>query len=214
MHLFSVLLSHDRLTIHVLVIADDVFLTVMRVIVFHRLIDDQLHFSIVHLHLLLLLLLLLVLSEDFLLLHCVVVSVSFGLLWIVLVLFLVLIAVYLHLLLLILHLLLLHRLLLHLQVIHILYIFGILHLCRGHGERFFVEEGDDTLLAQHQLNHSFSFVLIKFIFFIETALATGSSHSTIDARGLRWCHEVDSDAKARLRRVHLHLGVSLVVFAF
>ena len=140
---------------------------------------------------------------------------SFSLFWIVLVLFLVLIAVYLHLLLLILHLhLLLHHLLLHLQVIHILYIIGILHLCRGHGERFLVEEGNDTLLAQHKLNHSFSFVLIKFIFLIETALAAGSSHAAVDARGLRWCHKVDSDTKARLRRVHLHLGVSLVVLPF
>ena len=164
------------------------------------------NFPIFHLHLLLLML-----SEDFLLLHRVV--VSFGFLWIILILFLVLIAFHLHLLLLILHLLL-HRLLLHLQVIHILYVFSVLHLSRRHGERFLVEKSDYTLLAQHQFDHSFSFVLIKFILLIESALSTWGSHSAINARRLGWCYEVDSDAKAGLSRVYFHLSVSLVMFPF
>ena len=149
------------------------------------------------------------LSEDFLLLHSII---CFGFLRIILILFLVLITLHLHLLL-ILHLLL-HGLLMRLQVIHILYIFSILHLCRCHWESFFIEESDYTLLAQHQLNHSFSFVLIKFILFVESTLSTGGSHSAIDTRSLGRCHEVDADTKTRLSRVHFHLGVPLVMFPF
>ena len=208
---FSVLLLHNRLTVrflHLLIINRILLADVRTAFVFHRFIHYLFHFSIFHLHLLLLLL---VLSEDFLLLHSIVV-LCFGLLRIIIFLFIVLIPLHLHLLLL-LHLFL-HRLLLRLQVIHVLYIFSILHLCRGHWECFLIEESDYTLLAQHQLDHSFSFVLIKFILFIEGALSTGSSHSTIDTSSLRWCHEVDADTKARLSRIHFHLGVSLVMFPF
>lgn len=208
----SVLLLHNRLTIrflflHFLIINRIVLAEFWTAFVFHRFIHHLFYFPIYHLHLLLLLL---VLSEDFLLLHSIIVSL--GLLRIILILFFVLIALHLHLLL-ILHLFL-HGLLLHLQVIHILYIFSILHLCRRHGECFLIEESDYTLLAQHQLDHSFSFVLIKFILFVEGALSAGSSHTAINTSSLRWCHEIDADTETRLSRVHFHLGVSLVMFPF
>ena len=155
----SVLLFHNRLTIcflllHFLIINRIVLAEFWTAFVFHSFIHHLFYFAIFHLHLLLLLL---VLSDEFLLLHSIIVSI--GLLRIILILFFVLIAFHMHLLLLILHLFL-HSLLLHLQVIHILYIFGILHLCRSHGECFLIEKSDYTLLAKHQLDHSFSFVLI------------------------------------------------------
>ena len=205
---FSVLLLHHRLTVsfllllHFLIFDRILLVELWAVFVLHHLI----HFPIFHLHLLLLLL---VFSEDFLLLHSII---CFSFLRVILILFLVLIALHLHLLL-ILHLLL-HGLLLRLQVIHILYIFSILHLSRGHWECFLIEESDYTLLAQHQLDHSFSFVLIKFILLVESTLSTGGSHSTIDTSSLGRCHEVDADAKTRLSRVNFHLGVPLVMFPF
>ena len=202
-HFLSVLLIKKRLTVcfmlllHIFVIDKIVLVEFRTVFVFHRFIHNLFHLSVFHLHLLLLLLVLL---------HSIVVFRT------VLILFLVLIAFHLHLLL-VLHLFL-HRLLLHLQVIHVLYIFSVLHLCRRHGESFLIEKSDYTLLAQHKLDHSFSFVLIKFIFLIESALTTRCSHSAIDTRSLWWCHEIDAYTEARLSRVNFHLGVSLVMFPF
>ena len=82
------------------------------------------------------------------------------------------------------------HLLLLLKVLHVADVFGCVHLCRGHGESLLVEEGNDPLLTQHQLNHSFSFVLVEIVILVEGAgshrvRTRAASHS---ASCLRWHH--------------------------
>ena len=82
-------------------------------------------------------------------------------------------------------------------------------LCGGHGERLLIQKSDDTLLAQHQLNHSFSLVLVELIFFICSGLAKSSRrHRT----GSRRVDQIDTDTKTWLSGVHLHLSMFLVLF--
>ena len=98
----------------------------------------------------------------------------------------------------------LHLLLALLMSIHIADIVHPVHLCRGHHESLLVKEGNHALLRQHQLNHALSFMLIQFVVFIETC-SVGSC--TTRGGALTRVNEVDTDAKARLGRVDLHLSM-------
>ena len=94
--------------------------------------------------------------------------------------------------------------------VHVLDVFSRVQLSGRHRESLLVEKCNDPLLAQHQLNHSFSFVLIEICVIFE------SCHTWLcDAGRCVGClgriDEIDSDTKARLRRIDLHLGVLLVL---
>ena len=52
-----------------------------------------------------------------------------------------------------------------LKFVHILQVLLVLHFKRCHWECFLVEKGYDAFLAEHEFDHTLSFVLIEFVFF-------------------------------------------------
>jgi len=56
--------------------------------------------------------------------------------------------------------------LLALHVVHIADLVNTVHLCRCHHESFLIKECDDTLLRQHKLDHTLSFMLVELVVFI------------------------------------------------
>jgi len=56
--------------------------------------------------------------------------------------------------------------LLALHVVHITDLINTVHFCRCHHESFLIEECDDTLLRQHELDHTLSFMLVELVVFI------------------------------------------------
>ena len=104
------------------------------------------------------------------------------------------------------------------QFFHVLDILSILHFSGGHRESLLIKKSNDSLLAEHELDDTLSFVLVKVIIFIEDSgaiLALSSlSPSCHSASGLWWRDEIDTDAQSRLRSVNFHLSMFLVLLAF
>ena len=96
--------------------------------------------------------------------------------------------------------------------VHVLDVFSRVQLSGSHRESLLIEECNDALLAQHQLNHSFSFVLVKICVIFE-GCRTRLGDTSCGVGCLSRIDKVNSDSKARLRRIDLHLGVLLVLLA-
>ena len=105
----------------------------------------------------------------------------------------------------------LHELLALLMSIHIADIIHSVHLSGGHHESLLVKEGNHAFLRQHQLNDSLSFMLIQFVVFVE---ACSVRSSTTRGGTLTGVNEVDTDTKARLGRVDLHLSMLAMLLSF
>lgn len=101
--------------------------------------------------------------------------------------------------------------LLHLQVLHVSDVLSRVHLLRRHREGLLVKQRDDSLLAQHQFNHSFPLMLVEFVVLIEgRGSVSGATHSRVCRLRV---DEVDADAEAWLSRVLFLLRLSLVLLS-
>lgn len=106
------------------------------------------------------------------------------------------------------------ELVLHVQVLHVVDILGGVHLLRRHWERLLVQKRNHSLLAQHQFNHSFSFMLVEFVVLIECGIAGIRTRATNSAHVRLRVNQIDTDAETWLRRILLLLSLSLVLLPF
>ena len=55
--------------------------------------------------------------------------------------------------------------------VHIVHLVNSIDFSGGHNESLVVQKGDNTFLREHQLDHSFSFMLVKLVLFVMSVCA-------------------------------------------
>jgi hypothetical protein len=98
------------------------------------------------------------------------------------------------------------------ELLHVVHTFLVGHLERSHVEGFVIQERDDSLLAKHKLNNAVSLMSVELVLVL-TSCGDARGRATRGSFLGSASDHIDTDAQTWSRRINLHLGLLLVLFA-